>query len=71
LKELAWLCPFDARDALLGARGRTWALGTRTEGDAIELCLPTAPGLPLWGTETSERHRFLGSSRTSRSLPVF
>lgn len=44
--------------------------GTHTEGDAIELCLPTAPGLPLWETETSERRRFLGSSRTSRSLPV-
>src|SRR3984893_16363100 len=33
-------------------------------------CLPTAPGLPLYKTETSVRRRFLGSSRTSRCLPV-
>jgi hypothetical protein len=25
------------------------------------LCLPTAPALPLWGTETSERRRFLAA----------
>ena len=31
----------------------------------VSLCLPTAPALLLWGTETSERRRFLGSSRAS------
>jgi hypothetical protein len=34
------------------------------------LCRPTAPGLPIWGPETSVRHRFSCSSRTSRCLPV-
>jgi hypothetical protein len=32
---------------------------------------PMAPSLPLWGTETSVRRRFLGSSRTSRYSPLF
>jgi hypothetical protein len=36
----------------------------------VLLCLPTAPGLPLYETETSVRRRFLGSSRTSGCLPV-
>jgi hypothetical protein len=36
----------------------------------VSLCLPTAPALPLWGTETSERRRFLGSSRASSCRPV-
>jgi hypothetical protein len=34
----------------------------------VLLCLPTAPALPIEGTETSVRLRFMGSSRTSYCL---
>jgi hypothetical protein len=46
------------------ARGRgrgAGAYGTRTRMQTlfgVLLCLPTVPGLPLWGTETSVRRRF-------------
>jgi hypothetical protein len=33
------------------------------------LCLPTAPALPLWGTETSERRRFLAALGQAAACP--
>ena len=50
--------------------GRSWHPLANTTLFGVLLCRPTAPGLPIWGTGTSVRRRFSGSSRTSRCLPV-
>ena len=63
-----------APQAVRGRARGAGAYGTRIRMPTLFgalLCLPTAPGLPLCETETSVRRRFLGSSRTSRRLPVF
>ena len=65
-----------ATDVRRAARGHAPELMLTTTHPAailyeVLLCLPTAPGLPLYKAETSVRLRFLGCSRTSRCLPVF
>src|SRR5207249_5527931 len=78
LKELAWLLPFDKRGARRKQRAearKLRILSRHPRGSQLYLelllCLPTAPALPLKETGTSVRRRFLGSSRTSHSLPVY
>jgi hypothetical protein len=66
--------PFDetqrsVSDARMPGRSR----GTRSRTTLffrVSLCRPTASELPICGTGTSVRHRFLGNSRASRCLPV-
>jgi hypothetical protein len=43
---------------------------TRTSIFEVLLCQPMAPPLPLQGTETSVRRRFLGSTGASHYLPI-
>ena len=82
LKERAWLSPFDEGSRATSS-ARTWegagagAYGTRIRCNSlfgVLLRLPTAPGLPLYETETSVRRRFwaaLGQAAAGQYLVMW
>jgi hypothetical protein len=57
-----------ANDGTRTAAGACWLFAERGPIRDL-LCLPTAPALPLWGTETSERRRFLAALGQAAACP--